>query len=274
VVVFPNCKINLGLHIVRKRSDNFHDLETIFFPLPFHDIVEIIHSDKAGIITTVSGPVPVMNHEDNLCVKAYRLLQKAFPELPGVQLHLHKAIPTGAGLGGGSADAAFTLRLLNKKFNLGLSAPQLINYALRLGSDCPFFILNKPAFAQGRGEILEPIDLDLSLFNFVIVNPHIHINTAVAFRGIKPSRPRKSVRDIVQQPVTSWASELVNDFENTVFPQYEEIRKIKEKLYELGAVYASMTGTGSTVYGVFNQTLPAITSFPANYLVRISGQQF
>ena len=183
MIVFPNCKINLGLHILGKREDGFHNLETVFYPLLFRDALELIPAtnNTTEIEFTGSGLAVDGNVSDNLCVKAYYLLKKNFPQLPLVKIHLHKAIPMGAGLGGGSADAAFMLKLLNEKFNLNISTPQLLNYALELGSDCPFFIINKPCIATGRGEILEEIEVDLSAYKIVLINPGIHINTGWAF---------------------------------------------------------------------------------------------
>ena len=247
MIVFPNCKINLGLNIIRKREDGFHDLETIFLPIPLTDVLEIIPSDKTELIIT---GMPV-NATDNLCIKAYNLLQEKFPELPAIKMHLHKAIPLGAGLGGGSSDAAFTLQLLNEKFELNLKTEQLIDYGLQLGSDCPFFIINKPCFATGRGEILEPVDIDLSNYKILIVNPGIHIDTKWAFSKITPQKKRISIREIIAQPIESWKEDLQNDFEVPVFAEYPEIEKIKNKLYELGATYASLSGSGSSVYGIF-----------------------
>jgi 4-diphosphocytidyl-2-C-methyl-D-erythritol kinase len=183
-------------------------------------------------------------------------------------MHLHKAIPMGAGLGGGSADGAFMLKLLNKKFDLSLSEKQLINYSLQLGSDCPFFILNKPCFATGRGEILEQTKLDLSEYKFLIVQPPIHISTAWAFLTIKPLRPAKSIKQIIQQSISTWKAELINDFEKPVFTKYAEIKNIKEKLYEAGAIYASMSGSGSAVFGIFKIEKAISISFPDNYFVK------
>lgn len=250
---FPNCKINLGLNIIGKRPDGFHDLETIFYPIAIRDVLEIVTQQNettdvefAGTGLSIDGDI-----SNNLCVKAYHLLKKDFTELPGVKIHLHKTIPMGAGLGGGSADGAFTLTLLNQKFQLGLSTHQLMNYALQLGSDCPFFILNEPCFAEGRGEKLQPISLDLSAYQFIIINPGIHINTGWAFSNIEIKQPAKSVKEIITQPVDTWKNEMVNDFEEPVFQSHPEIRSIKEKLYSQGAVYASMTGSGSTVFGIF-----------------------
>jgi len=270
VIVFPNCKINLGLRILRKRNDGYHDLETLLYPLPLFDVLEIIRSpeNSSTLSFSSSGSLVDENNDNNLCVKAYHLIKKNHTKLPASRIHLHKAIPIGAGLGGGSADAAFTLKLLNEKFGLQLTPGQLIHYALQLGSDCPFFIINKPAFAEGRGEILEPVSLDLSTYKFIIVNPGIHINTANAFSAINLALPTKSLKEIVQQPINSWKNELVNDFEKTVFHQYPEIGLIKNKLYDKGAVYASMSGSGSTVYGIFKKDAVADHHFPPHYLLR------
>src|SRR6187401_599633 len=228
MVSFPNCKINLGLNIVNKRDDGYHNIETFFFPVNLKDALEVIENEKFGFST--SGFSIEGEPEKNLCIKAYDLLKKDFPQLPPVQMHLHKTIPMGAGLGGGSADGAFTLKLLNKKFELSLSEKQLINYSLELGSDCPFFILNKPSFATSRGEILEQTELDLSEYKFLIVKPPIHISTAWAFSTITPFKPVKSIRQIIQQSITTWKTELINDFEKPVFENHPEIKKIKDKL--------------------------------------------
>jgi 4-diphosphocytidyl-2-C-methyl-D-erythritol kinase len=270
VIVFPNCKINLGLNIVSKRNDGYHNLETIFYPLPFYDVLEIIKSSNNNIQTSfsTSGLTIDGNKENNLCVKAYELLKKDHPSLPAAIIHLHKVIPTGAGLGGGSADAAFTLKLINDKFNLGLSTNQLIDYSLQLGSDCPFFILNKPCFASGRGEILEEIELKLSDYKIIIINPGIHISTAQAFAGITPSRPSKSVKEIIQQPIETWKTELINDFEKSIFIQFMEIESIKNMLYDNGAAYASMSGSGSTIYGIFKKTDTIDLRLPSHYFIK------
>ncbi|MEP7372008.1 MAG: 4-(cytidine 5'-diphospho)-2-C-methyl-D-erythritol kinase [Chitinophagaceae bacterium] len=270
MIIFPNCKINLGLRILRKRSDGYHDLETIFYPLPLYDIVEIVRSpgDNSALSFSTSGSLIDGNNDDNLCVKAYELLKRNYSTLPVAKIHLHKAIPTGAGMGGGSADASFTLKLLNEKFGLQLSTEQLIGHALQLGSDCPFFIINKPAFAGGRGEILKPVSLDLSAYKFIIVNPGIHINTANAFSTVTPALPSKSVKEIIQQSIDSWKNELINDFEKSVFLQYPEIEEIKSKLYDNGAVYASMSGSGSTVYGIFKKDAAADHHFPSHYFFK------
>ena len=268
MVVFPNCKINLGLNILHKRSDGFHDLETIFYPIRLRDALELIPSPATNDIVFTTTGLPVSgNSDDNLCVKAYRLLQHDFPRFPPVSVHLHKAIPMGAGLGGGSADAAFMLRLLNDKFQLALSDDQLIGYALQLGSDCPFFIINKPCFATGRGEKMQAIALDLSAYQFILLNPGIHVNTGWAFSKIVPAIPAKSSRDIVAQPIESWKAELKNDFEEAVFAEYPEIKRIRDELYGRGAVYAAMSGSGSTVFGIFEKRIPAALFAAKNYFV-------
>ncbi|HEV8270921.1 MAG TPA: 4-(cytidine 5'-diphospho)-2-C-methyl-D-erythritol kinase, partial [Chitinophagaceae bacterium] len=246
MVTFPNSKINLGLNIVGKRNDGYHDIETVFFPVHLKDALEVVEKEEFEFST--SGSPIEGGPEKNLCIKAYYLLKKDFPNLPAVQMHLHKTIPMGAGLGGGSADGAFTLNLLNKKFELNLSEKQLINYSLQLGSDCPFFILNKPCFATGRGEILEQAEFDLSEYKIVIVHPAIHISTAWGFANIKPLNHRKSIKQIIQQPISTWKDELINDFEKPVFANYPEIKSIKDALYDEGAIYASMSGSGSAVY--------------------------
>lgn len=270
MVIFPNCKINLGLCVLDKRSDGYHNIETVFYPLALKDIVEVIAA-KNHTQFSVSGLTVDGRQEDNLCLKAYTILKKDFPQLPPVQMHVHKIIPVGAGLGGGSADGAFTLKLLNKKFKLGLTTEQLINYSLQLGSDCPFFIINQPCYATGRGEMLEEIELNLSAYKFLIVVPGVHINTKQAFSqpGLtnKPVNKEK-LKEIILQPVETWKNKLTNDFEAVIFPQHPEIRIIKEKLYKAGALYASMSGSGSAVYGIFKKEALADISFPNKYFTR------
>ncbi|MBN8674018.1 MAG: 4-(cytidine 5'-diphospho)-2-C-methyl-D-erythritol kinase [Chitinophagales bacterium] len=272
MIVFPNSKLNLGLRVLRKRNDGYHDIETVFYPVKLTDILEI-----TPLTTTVktfsipfskSGFVIEGDPSDNLCVKAYGMLKKDFPKLPAIQMHLHKAVPAGAGLGGGSADAAFTLALLNKEFKLGLTQEQLLHYALKLGSDCPFFIINKPCHATGRGEQLTPIDLDLSAYKIVVVNPGIHINTGRAFLHIKPSLPERSLKEIIAQPIQRWKDELVNDFEKWVFAEHKQVVEIKDQLYIHGAVFASMSGSGSTVFGIFDKDKQLELHFPDHYFVK------
>ncbi len=264
MLCFPNCKINLGLHILGKREDGFHNLETVFYPLQIKDALEIITAPSADPIQfTQSGLTVQGSNADNICVKAYQLLQKDFPQITGIKMHLHKAIPMGAGLGGGSADGAFALLLLNTKFKLGLSQQQLISYALHLGSDCPFFIINKPCFASGRGEIMEPVAIDLSKYTIAVVNPGIHVNTGWAFQQLKRTTATAGHHDlktVLQQPISSWKEILQNDFETPVFAAHPEIQFIKDRLYQLGAHYAAMSGSGSTVFGIFDTT-PSLHAF-------------
>ncbi|HUR66782.1 MAG TPA: 4-(cytidine 5'-diphospho)-2-C-methyl-D-erythritol kinase [Chitinophagaceae bacterium] len=277
MIVFPNCKINLGLHILGKRSDGYHDLETVFYPLRLTDALEIttLHSQErsSSFPFTLSGTDVKGHPTSNLCVRAYKLLKKDFPDLPKVKMHLHKVIPSGAGLGGGSADAAFTLQLLNKMFHLGLSKEKLMDYASELGSDCPFFLINKPCHATGRGEVLEELELDISAYTIVVINPGIHIDTGLAFLNLTPAIPDHSIKEIIQRPLVRWKDELKNDFEKIIFPKYPEIVEIKDYLYSAGAEYASMSGSGSTVFGIFKPKEDLQLSFPPHYFVRqLPGQ--
>ncbi|RAJ06995.1 4-diphosphocytidyl-2-C-methyl-D-erythritol kinase [Chitinophaga skermanii] len=249
MVVFPNCKINLGLHILGKRPDGFHDLETVFYPVPLLDVLEIITAKEMKF--TMSGIAIPGADGDNLCLQAYRLLKADYPSLPPVHMHLHKNIPTGAGLGGGSSDAAFTLMLLNDKYKLGISKEQLLVYAAQLGSDCAFFIENKPSIAYGRGEILEPIEVDLSEYDMWIVHPGVHVNTGWAFKQLHIKAPENSLKAINWSNVQEYRNVVSNDFEEVVFKEHPLIGKIKEEMYANGAVYASMSGSGSAVLGLF-----------------------
>jgi 4-diphosphocytidyl-2-C-methyl-D-erythritol kinase len=274
LVLFPNCKINLGLSVLDKRVDGFHNIETVFYPVEIKDAVEIILSDskEKDLTFSSSGLSIVDDNENNLCVMAYRLLKKDLPTLPSIQMHLHKTIPMGAGLGGGSANGAFTLQLLNKKFNLNLSSSQLIGYALQLGSDCPFFILNKPAFARGRGEVLQPVEVNLASYKILIVNPGIHINTNWAFQklSVLPERQKSAaIKEAILQPVAFWKKLLLNDFEQVVFAEHPILKKIKEQLYQQGALYAAMSGSGSTIFGIFKNDVNPSFNFPENYFVKM-----
>jgi 4-diphosphocytidyl-2-C-methyl-D-erythritol kinase len=272
MILFPNAKINLGLHIIRKRSDGYHDIETFFCPVNLCDALEIIPQktpaeSAINVKFSCTGISVEGKTADNICLKAWHLLKKDYPGLPPVQMHLHKVIPTGAGLGGGSSDGAFTLQLLNKLFNLQVPETKLSDYAFQLGSDCPFFLLNKPCFAQGRGEQLEPLGIDLSGYEILLINPGIHISTAKAFSGVSPCVPEKSIYGVVQQPVSTWRQELANDFEQTVFPLYPSLKEIRDTLYDSGAVYASMTGSGSAIYGLFEKNKMPDPAFPFGYRV-------
>ncbi|MBI5857484.1 MAG: 4-(cytidine 5'-diphospho)-2-C-methyl-D-erythritol kinase [Sphingobacteriales bacterium] len=277
MIVFPNCKINLGLNIIRKRNDGFHELETVFYPLPLYDILEIVYLKKMtgepGVPFSQSGLKVSGEQGNNLCMRAFWLLKKKFPSMPSIQMHLHKQIPAGGGLGGGSADGAFTLKVLNELSNLQLKEEQLLKFAAQLGSDCPFFIINKPCFSKGRGEKLERIQIDLSSYKFLLVNPGIHIDTGAMFSRIKPAKPEKSLKEIIVNPIETWKTGMKNDFEAIAFPLHPEIKKIKEDLYNAGAIYASMSGSGSSVYGIFSKQQNININFPSKYFVKeLAGQ--
>jgi 4-diphosphocytidyl-2-C-methyl-D-erythritol kinase len=251
MVSFPFCKINLGLNIIGKRPDGYHDLVTCFYPVPWTDILEIIPSDKTTL--TFSGNRIPGRDEDNLCLKAYQIL-KADHRIDPVKIHLHKIIPTGAGIGGGSSDAAFTLRLLNTIFDLNLSVSRLKEYASQVGSDCSFFLEDSPKLGTEKGDVLTDISVSLKGKFLVIVKPELHISTAEAYAGVKPKHPLIDLKEILKhRPITEWKTLLKNDFEETVFKKHEGIRQIKEKLYSHGAIYASMSGSGSSVFGIFDK---------------------
>lgn len=251
MVTFPPCKINLGLGVIRKREDGYHDIETCFYPVPWTDALEIVKADPFSF--TSSGNSIPGDAANNLCIQAYELLRRDF-NLSPVAIHLHKVIPTGAGLGGGSSDGAHTLRLLNELFDLKLSAEKLKDYAFQLGSDCPFFIENKPMFGSGRGEVLHDISLDLTGKFIMLVKPNEHVSTAEAYAGVMPASPLISTKEILEKtPVTGWRDHLKNDFEASVFKKHPVIGEIKRKLYQQGALYASMSGSGSAVFGIFEK---------------------
>ncbi len=248
MIVFPNAKINIGLNVVSKRADGYHDLETIFYPVKLADALEIADADKTEI--TMSGLKIDGSPKDNLIYKAYLLLKNDF-KLPGLKIHLHKVVPFGAGLGGGSSDAAFALKSINEHCNLGLGADELKKYAAQIGADCPFFIDNCPAFASGIGDKLVAVDIDLSGYEIIIVKPRFSVSTPDAYRDIKPAMPPFCLKGLNGVPVEEWGNIVVNDFEKTVFPKYPEIQNLKETLYRMGALYASMSGSGSAVFGIF-----------------------
>lgn len=249
MITFPNAKINIGLNVTEKRPDGFHNLETIFFPVGWKDVLEFAEAGEGKFIS--SGIKIDGDPEHNLVMKAYRLLQRDF-DLPPLKIHLHKQIPFGAGLGGGSSDAAFMLRLLDKAYQLNIPDEKMLAYAADLGSDCPFFILNKPVFATGRGEIMNIIDLKLNNLFLLVVKPPVEVTTAKAFTFIKPRKPVESLVESVQLPVSEWRDRVVNQFEESVFQQFPEVEALRNKFYELGAIFASMSGSGSAVFGLFN----------------------
>jgi 4-diphosphocytidyl-2-C-methyl-D-erythritol kinase len=261
MLVFPNAKINLGLNITEKRPDGYHNLETIFYPVPVEDALEIniLNEGNEKFRLHQAGMEIAGEAENNLVVKAYKLLDARF-NLPPIDIHLFKHIPSGAGLGGGSADAAFMLKLLNEKFNLGLATEELEDYAARLGADCAFFVRNQPTYAEGIGNIFSPITSSLKGYQIWLVKPDIFVSTKDAFARIRPHRPDRSLKDIVQLPVEEWKGIMVNDFEESVFPQFPAIGEIKEEMYRQGAIYASMSGSGSSVYGIFKEdaSLPEV----------------
>ena len=259
MIDFPIAKINLGLNIVSKRSDGYHNLETVFYPVPITDALEIqLMDDKFP--STVRCDLKVTNMEiggceqDNLIVRAYKLLSERFP-LPRIHAHLFKGIPMQAGMGGGSSDCASMIKLLNNMFNLGMSNDEMIDFAMKLGADCPFFILGTPQYAEGIGEKLEPIEIDLHGWTLAVVCPKIPVSTKEAFSCIKPCRTKIKCREIIKRPVETWRGHLNNDFEESVFAMHPEIGSIKQKLYDIGATYASMSGSGSSVYGLFHSTI-------------------
>ena len=254
MITFPNAKINLGLNIVEKRPDGYHNLETIFYPVHLEDALEITElsgNENKDFELHASGITIAGNAEDNLIVKAYRLLKQQY-HLPPLDIYLYKKIPSGAGLGGGSSDAAFMLKLLNSTFHLDISDEKLEEQAALLGADCAFFIKNKPVFAYGIGNLFEQIELQISNMYLVIVKPDIFVSTKDAFSLIKPLRPQLSLKEIIKKPVSQWEGLMVNDFEKSVFSNYPEIGVIKEELYKAGAVYAAMSGSGSSVFGLFD----------------------
>ena len=249
----PNAKINLGLNIVEKRPDGYHNLETIFYPINLQDALEVTrreNNDKEYTLH-ISGSPLEGEPEDNLVVQAYKLLKKDYPGLLPVDIHMYKHIPAGAGLGGGSSDAACMIKLLNDKFSLGLSTERMEEYAVKLGADCAFFIRNKPVFATGIGNLFEPVELSLKGYHIILIKPDIFVSTRDAFAEIKPVRPAVSLKEIVKQPMETWKNSMKNDFEDSVFKKFPEIAAIKDELYDLGAVYAAMSGSGSSVYGIF-----------------------
>lgn len=254
MITYPNAKINLGLNIVEKRPDGYHNLETVFYPINLQDALEVNDLEGEGEYTLKISGTPIEGELDNnLVVKAYRLLKKDFPNMGSINIHMYKHIPTGAGLGGGSADAAFMLKLLNEKFKLNLSTEKLEEYAAILGADCAFFIQNKPVFASGIGNIFEEINLSLKGYYLVLVKPDIFVSTKDAFANIIPMKPNHSLKEIIRMPVETWRATMKNDFEDSVFKKFPEIAAVKDKLYDMGAIYASMSGSGSSVFGIFRE---------------------
>jgi len=267
MLCFPNAKINIGLNIVQKRSDGYHNIETVFCPVDLSDILELVPLPglPAGNYSFSQTGLPLEGTvHDNLCVKAYRLLLRDF-NLPAVDIHLHKMIPVGAGLGGGSSDAAFMLKHLNRQFDLNLSEERLIDYASALGSDCAFFIRNKPLFGYDRGNRFRDIPVFPDNLEVTLVFPGIHISTADAYSGVRPKKPLRPLEELIIRPVEQWRGNINNDFETTLFASFPVLGIIKDRLYQHGAVYASMSGSGSSVYGLFRQSPPDIQEVFQDY---------
>ena len=260
MITFPCAKINLGLNIVSKRPDGYHNLETVFYPIPLTDALEIKYMDEkfpseSPCDLKITGNDVDCNEEDNLVIKAYQLLAADF-QLPRVHAHLVKRIPTQAGLGGGSSDAAYMIRLLDERFQLNIGIPEMERYAAKLGADCAFFITADPSYAEGIGDVLMPADVPgagLGGYYLAVVKPSVAVSTRDAYAAIVPKTPTKCCRDIVRQPIETWKDELVNDFEAPIFAMHPELAAIKQSLYDAGAVYAAMSGSGSALFGIFRE---------------------
>ncbi len=254
MILQPNAKINLGLNVVARRADGYHNLETVFYPLQLADSLTVtLQNENADIVFQQEGIAVDCPAEDNLIVRAFRLLQPLCKG-QGVRIHFSKHIPFGAGLGGGSSDAAHTLLAINELIQLNLTQKQLCEYAAKLGADCPFFILNTPCLATGIGDILTPILLSLQGYKLVLIKPDIHVSTKAAYAGIIPQQPTTPLAELIRQPIHTWKDRVINDFEHSVFAQFPAIGAIKDQLYNLGAIYASMSGSGSSVFGIFSTT--------------------
>ena len=258
MISFPIAKINLGLNVVEKRPDGYHNLQTVFYPVPIKDALEVHVMDEAfpsdyDCDLKVTNITIEGDEQRNLVVRAYQLLKQDFPTLPRIHSHLWKGIPTQAGMGGGSSDCAYMMLLLNQQFQLGLTDEQLIEYAAKLGADCAFFILSRPCYAEGIGEKLQPIDLSLSGYYIAVVRPDIPVPTKEAFSRIRPHYPALNCRETVMQPVETWRDTLINDFEESVFALHPKIGNIKQQLYDMGATYAAMSGSGSALFGLFKK---------------------
>jgi 4-diphosphocytidyl-2-C-methyl-D-erythritol kinase len=250
MIVFPNAKINIGLNITSRRADGYHNIETVFYPIKIYDALEAVPGSE---LTFESSGLGIPGRvEDNLCVKAYHLIKQDY-DLTPVNIHLHKHVPIGAGLGGGSADAAFFIKLIDQEFDLGLTVDQKLNYARHLGADCAFFIESKPVFAFEKGDRFEPVELDLSAYSIALVMPPAHVSTSEAYRGVKPAPVQHSLKELIALPIDQWKNHIKNDFETSVFKNHAVIRGVKAALYEAGALYASMSGSGASVFGIFRQ---------------------
>lgn len=250
MILFANAKINIGLQVTARRADGYHELNSIFYPLPIYDIIEILETDAEHSVLSVQGNHIPGNTADNLCIKAYGLLKKEF-DIPVVSIDLIKQIPIGAGLGGGSADASFVLKGLNDLFQLNLTNTQLMKYAAQLGADCPFFIANTPVFATGIGTDFKKISLDLGEYHIAVIMPDIHISTAEAYSGVNPIPSNVNLEEAIRLPIQEWKFHIRNDFEESIFERYPLLKEIKEALYQKGAIYTSMSGSGAAIYAIF-----------------------
>jgi 4-diphosphocytidyl-2-C-methyl-D-erythritol kinase len=250
MLAFANAKINIGLNVTEKLANGYHNIQTVFYPIKIHDVVEI--TDSEALSCQVAGIEIDGDPEDNICYKAFKLIQTDF-NIPNQQITILKHIPVGAGLGGGSSDAAHLIKLLNKKFELGLAVTEMEHYASKLGADCAFFIENKPVYAFGKGDQFKPLQLDLSAYNVVLVKPDIHVSTAEAYAGMVPKAAEEDLPLLVGQPLHTWKNQIKNDFEQMVFQNYPEINNVKNTLYQYGAIYAAMSGSGSSVFGIFDK---------------------
>lgn len=271
MITYPNAKINIGLNITERRPDGYHNIESVFYPINLQDAVEIKtiegEEPQGGYKLKVSGTILDGTPDDNLVVKAYKLLRKDF-NFPAQKIHLYKHIPVGAGLGGGSSDAAAIIKMLNEKFALGLTSEQMQNYAVQIGADCPFFINNTPVFATGIGNIFTPIEFSLHGKTIILVKPDIFVSTRDAYALVKPSPAAIPLTEAIKQPISEWKQIITNDFEKSVFAKYPEIAAIKDKLYDMGAIYASMSGSGSAVYGIFDSPIEYANEIFSGYFCR------
>lgn len=271
MITYPNAKINIGLNITERRHDGYHNIESVFYPINLQDAVEIKtiegEEPQGGYKLKVSGTILDGTPDDNLVVKAYQLLRKDF-NFPAQKIHLYKHIPVGAGLGGGSSDAAAIIKMLNEKFALGLTSEQMQNYAVQIGADCPFFISNTPVFATGIGNIFTPIEFSLHGKTIILVKPDIFVSTRDAYALVKPSPAAIPLTEAIKQPISEWKQIITNDFEKSVFAKYPEIAAIKDKLYDMGALYASMSGSGSAVYGIFDSPIEYADEIFSGYFCR------
>lgn len=271
MITYPNAKINIGLNITERRHDGYHNIESVFYPINLQDAVEIKtiegEEPQGGYKLKVSGTILDGTPDDNLVVKAYKLLRKDF-NFPAQKIHLYKHIPVGAGLGGGSSDAAAIIKMLNEKFALGLTSEQMQNYAVQIGADCPFFINNTPVFATGIGNIFTPIEFSLHGKTIILVKPDIFVSTRDAYALVKPSPAAIPLTEAIKQPISEWKQIITNDFEKSVFAKYPEIAAIKDKLYDMGALYASMSGSGSAVYGIFDSPIEYADEIFSGYFCR------